>query len=137
MTPKLNLESTFLRLRQDMSAEPLPVNAGFWEKLTSGGFGDFRNEYLVSSLEFDSDWPTWELHPNGDELVCLLEGEIHLVLDREGKKTEVDLRQPGDYVIVPRGTWHTAKVNRSCRMLFITPGEGTENRESPDHKGSG
>ena len=35
---------------------------------------------------------------------------------------------PGDYVIVPRGTRHTARIRKPARMLFITPGEGTETR---------
>jgi hypothetical protein len=29
---------------------------------------------------------------------------------------------------VPRGTWHTTKVHAPSSMLFITPGEGTQNR---------
>lgn len=39
------------------------------------------------------------------------------------------------FVVVPRGTWHTAKVHAATTMLFITPGEGTENRESPPRPG--
>jgi hypothetical protein len=31
-------------------------------------------------------------------------------------------------VLVPPNTWHTGKVRRSAKMLFVTPGEGTENR---------
>jgi len=40
----------------------------------------------------------------------------------------VSLNQVGEYVLVPKNTWHTAKVRKPSRMLFITPGEGTENR---------
>ena len=43
----------------------------------------------------------------------------------------VRLSEPGAFVIVPRGTWHTAKVNVPTTMLFVTPGQGTENREQP------
>jgi hypothetical protein len=35
-------------------------------------------------------------------------------------------------VVVPRNTWHTARVSGTTRMLFITPGEGTEIRADPD-----
>ena len=38
------------------------------------------------------------------------------------------LPEPGAYVLVPRGTWHTAKTSTRCRMLFVTAGEGTEHR---------
>ena len=33
--------------------------------------------------------------------------------------------------IVPKGTWHTAKVPSSCKIPFITPGEGTLNCDDP------
>ena len=38
------------------------------------------------------------------------------------------LRDPGSYVVVPKGTWHTARTSVPTRMLFMTPGEGTENK---------
>jgi hypothetical protein len=31
-------------------------------------------------------------------------------------------------VIVPKGTWHTARIEHKAKMIFITPGEGTRNR---------
>ena len=36
----------------------------------------------------------------------------------------------GAEAVVPRGTWHTARVRLPTSMWFITPGEGTENRDS-------
>ena len=123
-----NLASTFLRLRSDASIEQLPVGNDFWQRLSSGALGTFHNEYLVAVLAHDSDWPVWEMHPNGDEIVCLLEGEATLVLEVDGREREVGLAQSGSYVFVPRGTWHTARIRSACRMLFITPGEGTRHR---------
>jgi len=35
---------------------------------------------------------------------------------------------PGIYEQLDRGTWHTARTSVSTTMLFVTPGEGTENR---------
>ena len=83
---------------------------------------------LVATFAFDSDWSTWERHPAGDELVCLLSGEVRMVLDRDGAEEVVDLRKPGEYVLVPRGTWHTARTAVPTNMLFVTPGDGTENK---------
>jgi mannose-6-phosphate isomerase-like protein (cupin superfamily) len=108
--------------------ELLPVDGTFWERLVGGALGDFHDELLISSLSFEADWPTWEIHPAGDELVCLLEGAVTLVLEVRGGERRVELTEPGSFVVVPRGTWHTAKVRRPSRMLFLTPGEGTENR---------
>jgi hypothetical protein len=40
----------------------------------------------------------------------------------------VRLNVPGSYVLIPRATWHTAKVHIPSSVLFITPGEGTQHR---------
>jgi mannose-6-phosphate isomerase-like protein (cupin superfamily) len=123
-----NLATTYLRLRNDASIEPLPVNAEFWPRLMTGALGTFHHEYLVTMYEYAADWPNWEMHPNGDEIVCLLEGRVTFVLERDGSEQHLELAEPGAYVLVPRGTWHTAKTSTRCRMLFVTAGEGTEHR---------
>lgn len=127
-----DLQSTYLRLRNDASIEPLTVDDTFWERLTGGALGDFHHEYLVASFVFDADWPTWEIHPNGDEVVCLLSGSVRLLLERDGKVDEIHLTEPGTFVLVPAGTWHTAKVETKSRMLFITAGEGTQVRPAAE-----
>ena len=68
------LTSTFLRLRPDASVEPLAVDGAFWQKLTTGQLGNFHNEYMVGTHAFEADWPMWEMHPNGEEIVYLLSG---------------------------------------------------------------
>jgi mannose-6-phosphate isomerase-like protein (cupin superfamily) len=124
-----HLQSTYLRLRPDCSIEKLPVDASFWPRLISGELGAFQNEYLVTSYSCSNDWPTWEMHPNGDEIVALISGRATLVLEAvDGTHSTVELAQPGGFAFVPRGTWHTARVSQESVMLFITPGEGTLNR---------
>ncbi len=125
-----NLETTYLRLRNDASIEPLPVNAEFWPRLMTGALGTFHHEYLVTMFEYAADWPNWEMHPNGDEIVCLLEGRVTFVLERSGREERIELAAAGAYVLVPRGTWHTAKTSTPSRMLFITAGEGTQHRHA-------
>jgi mannose-6-phosphate isomerase-like protein (cupin superfamily) len=122
------LATTCLRLRSDVSIEPLPLNAAFWPRLMSGQLGTFHNEYLVTTFGYDRNWPNWEMHPNGDEVVLLLEGRTTMVLELDGREQLVELGESGSYVLVPRGTWHTARTGNACRMLFITAGEGTQHR---------
>jgi uncharacterized cupin superfamily protein len=117
---------TFAALDDAGGARPLPVTPDFWEALMNGRLGTFSR--LVSCFSFDKNWDSWERHPAGEELVCMIDGDVELVLDKEEKIDRVVLSNPGDYVLVPRGVWHTAKVRRPSKMLFITPGEGTENR---------
>ncbi len=125
-----DLASTYVRLRNDASAEPLPVDETFWGRLAGGEFGSFHHEYLVLIHSFDKDWPTWERHPHGDEIVCLLSGSVRFVLEYEGGNEEVELDRAGAFVMVPKGTWHTARPRAPSQMLFITAGEGTETREA-------
>jgi mannose-6-phosphate isomerase-like protein (cupin superfamily) len=129
-SPPLDLASTFLRLRSDASVEPLPVDATFWQRLASGQLGTFHHEFLVTTHAFDTDWPMWEMHPNGDEVVCLLSGAATFVLERDDAHQTIDLDRAGSYVIVPKGTWHTARARAASTMLFITAGEGTQHRRA-------
>lgn len=122
------LESTYVHLRDDRSAQLLPVTPEFWPELTSNQRPELDPGRLVMVFSFTESWPTWEIHPMGDELVVLLEGQATLVLDEPGGERTVELRRAGEFALVPRGTWHTARVATPCRMLFVTPGEGTENR---------
>jgi quercetin dioxygenase-like cupin family protein len=114
-------------LEDNGDAIPIAVSDRFFEDLESK-FGDFKGKRLISHFTFDKDWETWEMHPAGEELVCLLSGQVDLILAQDGVEHTVQLSTSGSYVLVPRGTWHTAKVHTPSSMLFITPGEGTHNR---------
>ena len=127
-TKSLNLASDFVVLGPDCAATPVVFSPTMFEELDEQ-FRGFKDHLLVSSFEFDSDWPTWEIHPAGDEIVLLLSGEVTLVLDTGDGQQKATLSTPGQYLIVPKGTWHTAQTSTPTRMLFITPGEGTQNRD--------
>ena len=127
-TGAFDISSTYLRLRPDASVEPLTVDSTFWQRISTGQLGAFHNEFLVASSGYEKDWPMWEMHPNGDEVVCLLAGSATLVLHEASGTRSIELNKSGEYVLVPKGTWHTAKVREPCRMLFVTPGEGTQHR---------
>jgi len=122
-----NLASTFVVVEPHHAAIPVAVTPTIYEELDKR-FDQFKGRLLVSCFSFDSDWPSWEIHPAGDEIVCLLSGDVHLVLDRNGIEEIVHLRDPGSFVIVPKGTWHTARTSVPTTMLFVTPGEGTQNK---------
>lgn len=122
-----DFDSTYLRLRPDSSIETIPAD-GFWPRLMSGQLGSFHHEYLVTTAEYTEAWPAWEIHPNGDEIVCLIFGHVTLTQEKDGVTSRCELRRPGDFALNPRGTWHTADVHEKSLMLFITAGEGTTNR---------
>ena len=125
-----DLSEVFAVLGPDQRVTAVPVTPTIYEQLDRD-FGGFRGHVLVAKHAFDGDWPTWERHPMGDEVVVLLSGAAEFVLDHGDRKETLRLEAPGRYVIVPRGTWHTARIAKAAEMLFITPGEGTENEVRP------
>jgi quercetin dioxygenase-like cupin family protein len=89
--------------------------------------GDGTEGRLVAMFTFDAPWDSWEVHPNGHEVVVCTAGEITLVQEIDGKEVRTTLRA-GEYAINPPGVWHTADVHGPATALFITAGVGTENR---------
>ena len=127
-TQPLHLASTHLRLRPDTSVETLTVDETFWMRLASGALGSFHDEYLVTLQRYAEAWSMSEMHPAGDEVVCLIDGAMDFELEEDAGTRIVALRGAGEFVIVPRGTWHTARPQPRATLLFITPGEGTRHR---------
>jgi mannose-6-phosphate isomerase-like protein (cupin superfamily) len=124
-----NLNDTYARLRPDASASPISVDATFWQDLSAGTYGSFANEFLVTTQSFVQNWPIWEMHPQGEEMVILLTGAIDLVLEKANGNKFVSLQKQGDWLMVPKGVWHTARVLAPSTVLFITAGEGTLHRQ--------
>lgn len=124
----LDLKSTFAVLAPGGAVHPVDVTPTLYPDLDAR-FDGFKGCHLVACHTFEADWPTWEIHPAGDEIVCLLSGEARMVLEQGGAEVAVDLREPGAYVIIPKATWHTARIATAVTLLFITPGEGTQNRD--------
>lgn len=126
-TAPLDLTSTFVVIGPQHAASPVAVTPTLFAELDRQ-HAQFKGRLLVSSFAFDADWTTWEMHPAGDEIVCLLSGQATLAMDRGGREEIVHLAAPGAFAIVPKGTWHTARTGVPTQMLFVTPGAGTQNR---------
>jgi mannose-6-phosphate isomerase-like protein (cupin superfamily) len=135
MSKALKLASNFVVLNDSFQAETVAVTDDLYKRLDEE-YKEFAGHLLISSYAFDADWPTWEVHPAGDEFVILVSGDVDLVLAKEGGDETVRLSEPGTFAIIPRNTWHTARVRSHSVMMFITPGEGTINSEEPVRTGS-
>ena len=112
------------------SAEVEPAFTGdpaWYEGYAARHAGDGREGRLVSQHRFDSSWTMWEMHPQGDELVLVLAGEVEFLFDRAGE-LQAQRVADGGLVVVPRGVWHTARVRRPARLLHVTMGAGTQHR---------
>ena len=106
------------------------VSDAFYMELDE--LGSFKDHILVSQHSFEEAWPTWEIHPHGDELVFLISGDTDMVLaNDDGSEVIMRVSTPGEYIVVPKGSWHTARPYQPTTMLFLTPGEGTINALTP------
>ena len=117
-------------LGPDGGAHVKAVGEGLYEELDAE-FDGFKGHCLVQRYAFKEDWPGWEMHPCGDEVVYLLSGDADFALWRDGREEVLRLNRAGDYVCVPKGVWHTARARAETAMLFITPGEGTLHAAEP------
>ena len=119
-----DLETSYLVLADGPAAKRIDVGLDFWQTI------DQRDDLagrLVGVFRYDADWKSWEMHPDGDEIVVLLSGAVDLVLDLPGGPRTVELRDRGA-AVVPGGVWHTANVLGPSEALHITRGAGTTHR---------
>ncbi|HLY06934.1 MAG TPA: hypothetical protein VKR31_14410 [Rhizomicrobium sp.] len=126
-----NLSTHPVHLRLGASAEIEPEFTG--DMAWYGAYGarhsdDGTEGRLVSQFTFTQPWSTWEMHPNGHEVVLCVAGTMVLHQERpDGSHTQVTL-EPGQYAINAPGVWHTADVSGSATGVFITAGMGTQIR---------
>lgn len=125
MSKPFTLDKTFLNLRPDDSVGTIAVGPRFWA--TIGRRTDLDDGRLVSMNRQVGDWPHWEMHPAGDEVLLLLSGEVRVILEQRGRTRRVTMKA-GQSLIVPKGAWHRAVVKKPGNMVFITPGAGTQHR---------
>jgi mannose-6-phosphate isomerase-like protein (cupin superfamily) len=120
-----DLTTTFVQLDDGPAASPVEVDDEFWETIDQRP--ELHGGRLVGTFHNAADWDVWEMHPVGDEVVCLLSGAIDVVLDEPQGERVVPL-EAGQTCIVPRGVWHSAVVHEPGDTLHITRGEGTQHR---------
>ncbi len=83
---------------------------------------------LVTMHTFTEPWDVWEMHPAGSEVVLCVAGRITLHQElADGSSARVTL-VAGEYAVNPPGAWHTADIDDSATVLFVTAGMGTEHR---------
>lgn len=127
----------------DLRLETFPIHLGLGATATrqpefSGGM-DWYQGYgqrhgddgaegrLVSMHRFTKSWDSWEMHPEGHEVVLVTEGELTLVQEIDGQEVRTVLRA-GDAAINAPGIWHTARCSAPVTAVFITAGVGTQHR---------
>lgn len=127
LSSSFDLLSTYVHLKDGAEAVPVEVGADFWATI------DTRTELhrgrLVTLFHIEStdEWMNWEMHPAGDEIVCLLTGAVDVVLQDGQCERHIELRTRAT-CIIPRGVWHRAIVHTPSDLIFITHGAGTQHK---------
>lgn len=128
------LEDNPIHLGQGGSAEAQPAFPR--DERAMQWYADYSARYaaeggegrLVSLYRFTEDWPGWEMHPAGAEVVVCIEGAMELIQEAaDGSHVRTRL-SAGEYAINGPGVWHTADIPEEAAGLFITAGEGTQHR---------
>jgi mannose-6-phosphate isomerase-like protein (cupin superfamily) len=91
------------------------------ERKASGGFATlapFRDGNIFSA-KFAGDG-AWERHPNGDELVQVVDGSTTLHIMTEDGPQSYAL-SAGMVVIVPQGAWHRFHSPEGVSLMAATP----------------
>lgn len=133
-TPTHDLTETYLHLDGDGRAPAVEAGEAFWMQLMTGAFTDPKVEaiaaggWLVSRFVHGGDWPHWEMHPEGDEVLTCLEGALTFVLEHPGGAHEEVRLTAGRTLVMPAGVWHRGLGRGPATVLAITAGKGTQHR---------
>ena len=134
MTKGRSLETYPIHLGLGATAEPQPeflrseAAMQWYMDYAARHESDGFDARLVASYTFTESWPSWEMHPNGAEVVICTGGRMTLHQElADGSKDTVTL-QAGEYAVNPPGAWHTADIEGEATAVFITAGVGTQHR---------
>ena len=129
-----SLADNWLHLGLGATAEVLePFDGMEWyERYGTAQAADGAEGRLVSMYTFDADWDSWEVHPEGAEVVICTAGSIELVQELADGSHATATLGAGQYAVNPPGTWHTANVADTTTCIFITAGKDTRHRPRRD-----
>jgi mannose-6-phosphate isomerase-like protein (cupin superfamily) len=98
--------------RRDFSVTP---------RITKPGPPERIDGVTVGFVSVTADAPhKGEVHPDGDEILYVISGRLHVVGESEPNKV-LDLG-PGDACIVRKGEWHRVIMVEPAELVHITPG---------------
>lgn len=126
--PSLHHRPVHLGRGGSINSEPSFEGEDWYEAYVARHASDGGEGRLVQPFRFDGAWTSWEMHPEGDELVFCMRGEMVLHQQLPSGEVESIRLAAGDYAINPRGVWHTADTEVATEALFITSAAGTTHR---------
>jgi mannose-6-phosphate isomerase-like protein (cupin superfamily) len=115
-----DLQDRFVVFDGEKRAAAVPVARA----VRDGGAG-----FTVGIFAFTDDASVhadhWERHPDGDEVLCVLEGCLVVTIEGDGTRERSVILEKGQALIVPQARWHRLLVVEPGRLLVCTPRSGT------------
>src|SRR3974390_280867 len=118
MVAILDLRATLAKMPMMQGRRPESTEA---ERKATGAFVTLTpyRDGNIYSAKF-SGRAAWERHPNGDELVQIVDGATSLGTIVDGKKETHEL-SAGMTVVVPQGAWHRFHAPDGVSIITATP----------------
>lgn len=101
MTKPAQIFSSFVVMNGNFDTDTVALTDTLYAELDQK-YNGFAGRLLIAGHEFEEDWPTWEVHPKGDEFVILLSGVVDMILASDAGDKAVHMSEPGSFVVVPR-----------------------------------
>jgi mannose-6-phosphate isomerase-like protein (cupin superfamily) len=118
MADILDLKATLAKMPMLKGRRPETTEA---ERKASGGFVTLApyRDGNVYGAKFAGD-ASWERHPNGDEIVQIVDGKttVHLMTDSGLETHELTA---GMVMVVPQNTWHRFHAPDGVSIVTATP----------------
>ena len=78
----------------------------------------------------------WEMHPDTEEMLHILEGEIEVeILPQDGGPGTKTRVPSGCFIVLPRGCWHRQTMLGRTKELYLTPGSTRMSRAADPRLG--
>ncbi len=126
MVGAFDLMSAYAQLCDDGTALVVEGGDAFWSTLASRP--ELHAGRLLGATAQTKNWPHWEMHPAGDEILILMSGAFGLQIERADGVVETIEMRAGSTCVVPKGLWHRGLAREPGTLVFITPGAGTQHR---------
>jgi mannose-6-phosphate isomerase-like protein (cupin superfamily) len=118
MTSILDLKSTLAQMPMMTGRRPESTEA---ERKATGAFvtlAPYRDGNIYSA-KFSGE-AAWERHPNGDEIVQIIDGACTMHLMYEGGLESHEVTA-GTTVVVPQNIWHRFSAPNGVSLVTATP----------------
>jgi mannose-6-phosphate isomerase-like protein (cupin superfamily) len=127
---KFSLPGMRIHLSDAEGAQLLPADSAFWKRVTSDPELSEGRMLGIEAVRTDDDVHAskWERHPNGDELLCVVSGQIDVVLEESSGERLISLG-PLNGLIVPQGVWHRLLVREPAVLIGVTRHADTQHRD--------